>query len=62
MLVRGTIYVPEGDVKVNGSAGALTLDQVIAWRFTVNGSTGSIIRALDDQGFVKLFSAAGLVE
>jgi len=62
MSVRGTIYVPEGDVKVNGSAGALTLDQVIAWRFKVNGSTGSIIRALDDDGFVKLFSAAGLVE
>jgi hypothetical protein len=62
MAVRGTIYVPEGDVKVNGSAGELILDQIIAWRFKVNGETGSIIQALDDQAFVKLFSAAGLVE
>ena len=62
MAVRGTIYVPEGDVKVNGSAGELILDQIIAWRFKVTGETGSIVQALDDQGFVKLFSAAGLVE
>ena len=62
MMVRGTIYVPTGDVKVNGSGGTLTMDQVIAWRFKVNGATGSIMRALNELDYVYLFRAAGLVE
>ena len=60
--VRGTIYAPTGDVKINGSAGQLTMDQIIAWRFKVNGSTGSVMRALNELDYVYLFRAAGLVE
>lgn len=42
MEVAGTIYVPSGDVFVNGNAGTITLDQVIAWTFTINGNGGTI--------------------
>ena len=60
--VRGTIYVPSGDVKINGSGGTVTTDQVIAFRFTINGAPGSQINVLYDQNFTFNFSAAGLVE
>jgi hypothetical protein len=62
MAVRGTIYAPTGDVKVNGNDGQLTLDQVIASTFVVNGSPGSQILALDSEDYVLLFYGAGLVE
>jgi hypothetical protein len=59
--VRGTIYVPYGDVKVNGSSGTMTVDQVIAWTFKITGNSGTI-NVLNDQDFVFQFTAAGLVE
>jgi len=60
--VRGTIYVPAGDVQANGSGGQVaTVDQVIAYRFLVNGSGGTI-NILFDTDNVVTFSAAGLVE
>lgn len=62
MSVRGLIYVPTGDVKVNGSAGKLTIDQVIGSTFKVDGAPGSQIEALKSEDFVFLFYAAGLVE
>jgi hypothetical protein len=62
MAVRGTIYAPLGDVKVNGNDGQLTLDQVIASTFQVAGSPGSQILALNSEDYVILFYAAGLVE
>lgn len=40
--VAGTIYVPAGDVKVNGSTGTLILDQVIASTYVINGNGGTI--------------------
>jgi putative Flp pilus-assembly TadE/G-like protein len=40
--VAGTIYVPKGDVRVNGSTGTLILDQVIASTYVINGNTGTI--------------------
>ena len=62
MDVRGTIYVPAGDVKVKGSAGQLTMDQIIAGTFKVNGAPGSSILALKDEEYIVRLRAAGLVE
>jgi len=62
MVVRGTIYVPQGEVKVNGSSGTLTLDQVIANTFAINGAPGSNILALRDNDYIIKLRGAGLVE
>jgi len=62
MNVRGTIYVPAGDTKVNGSSGDLTMDQIIANRYTVNGSPGSTLLALKEVDKIAKLTAAGLVE
>ena len=59
--VAGTIYVPAGDVEVNGNAGTITLDQVIAWTFKVNGNGGTI-EVLYRSGVQAHVSGAGLVE
>jgi len=61
MVVRGSIYAPNGDVKVNGNEGGVTLDQVIAWTFFASGNGGTIL-ALDENDNVYQFNAAGLVE
>lgn len=61
MDVRGTVYAPNGDVKVNGNEGGVTLDQVIAWTFFASGNGGKIL-ALDENDNVYQFNAAGLVE
>lgn len=60
--VRGTIYVPSGDVKVNGSGGEVTVDQVIAFRFQINGAPGSVINVLYDSDFLYGGTAYGLIE
>jgi hypothetical protein len=62
MLVRGTIYVPFGDVKVNGGSGTLTMDQVIANTYVVFGAPGSLIKVLKEEFFRFKLLAAGLVE
>jgi hypothetical protein len=62
MDVRGTIYVPAGDVKVNGGSGTLTLDQTIARTFVVYGSSGSQIQLLEEDEFTFTLLEAGLVE
>ena len=61
LLVRGTIYVPYGDVRANGDSGSVTVDQVIAWRFTFNGNVGNI-NVLNNQDFVFQLTSVGLVE
>lgn len=61
MEVAGTIYVPSGDVVVNGSSGTLTLDQVIGWRFQINGNGGTI-EILYRSGVTAQVSGVGLVE
>jgi len=61
MDVRGTIYLPSGDVKINGNDGDLVMDQVIARTFKVNGNDGDIL-ALKDTDNIYKFNAAGLVE
>jgi hypothetical protein len=61
MEVAGTIYVPSGDVFVNGNAGTIILDQVIAWTFTINGNGGTIdVRYRS--GVQAKISGVGLVE
>lgn len=61
MEVAGTIYVPSGDVKVNGSASTLILDQVIASTYVINGSGGTIdVRYRS--GVTARVSGLGLVE
>lgn len=60
--VRGTIYVPTGDVKVNGSGGTVTVDQIIAFRFQINGAPGSQVNVLYDSDFLFGFTAQGLIQ
>ena len=62
MDVRGTIYVPAGDVKVNGNSGDLTMDQIISNVYKINGSPGSTVLALKEIDKIAQLSAAGLVE
>jgi hypothetical protein len=59
--VRGIVYVPTGEVKVNGSNSLFTLDQVIADTFKINGS-GGMIKVLRETGVDAEISAVGLVE
>jgi len=59
--VRGTIYIPLGQVKANGNGGTLTLDQVIAYDFKIDGNSGTV-NVLNDQDFVFQLTAVGLVE
>jgi Flp pilus assembly protein TadG len=61
MDVRGTIYLPSGDVKVNGNEGDLVMDQIISQTYVVNGNNGDIL-ALKDKDHIFKFTAAGLVE
>ena len=67
--LRGTVYAPGGTVYVNGNSATdadgnpleFTLDQVIAYRYTLNGNGGSIL-ALNDGNYVFELNAAGLIE
>ena len=61
MDVRGTIYLPTGDVKINGNEGDLVMDQIISMTYVVNGNGGDIL-ALKDKDHIFKFTAAGLVE
>jgi Flp pilus assembly protein TadG len=59
--VRGIIYAAQGDVKVNGSASAFSMDQVIASTFKINGSGGTV-NVLREAGVDAIIQAVGLVE
>jgi len=59
--VRGIIYAPRGDVKVNGSASVISMDQVIADTFKINGNGGTI-NILKETGVDAKIEAVGLVE
>jgi hypothetical protein len=59
--VMGIIYVPGGQVKLNGNGGTLVTDQIIADTFDINGNGGTI-RALRGTGVDANMIAAGLVE
>jgi len=59
--VRGIIYAPEGDVRVNGSSSDFTMDQVIANTFLIDGSGGTV-NVLRETGVDAEIAAIGLVE
>jgi len=59
--VRGIVYVPLGDVKVNGSASVFSMDQIIANTFKINGSGGTV-NVLRETGVDADISAVGLVD
>lgn len=59
--VRGIIYAPAGDVRVNGSSSVFTMDQVIANTFLIDGSGGTV-NVLRETGVDAEISAIGLVE
>jgi hypothetical protein len=60
-VVEGIIYAPVGDVKLNGNGGTLTVDQIIAFTYQINGGGGTI-DVLRNVGVDALITAAGLVE
>jgi len=59
--VRGIVYVPAGDVKVNGSNSVFSMDQVIANTFMINGNGGTV-NVLRESGVDAIISAVGLVQ
>jgi hypothetical protein len=59
--VQGIIYVPAGQVKLNGNGGTLVVDQIIADTYDINGNGGTI-KVLRDTGIDAVIVAAGLVE
>jgi hypothetical protein len=59
--VRGIIYLPNGDLKVNGSNSVFTMDQIIAQTFQINGNGGTV-NVLRETGVDAKISAVGLVE
>lgn len=58
--VRGLIYVPAGDVKVTGSGGTMTMDQIIAGTFKISGDGN--FNVLREYGIDARISGVGLVE
>jgi hypothetical protein len=68
--LRGVVYSPRGQVYVNGNSATdpdtgeaieFTLDQVIAYTYTLNGNGGSIL-ALNDGDYGFELRAVGLIE
>ena len=59
--VRGIIYLPGGDLKVNGSSSVFSMDQVIAQTFSIQGNGGTV-NILREMGVDTEISAVGLVE
>jgi hypothetical protein len=59
--VRGIVYVPLGEVKVNGAASEFTMDQVIADTFYISGNGGTV-NVLRETGVDAVISGVGLVE
>lgn len=59
--VMGIIYVPGGQVKLNGNGGTLIVDQIIADTFDINGN-GGMIKVLRGTGVDAVIVAAGLVD
>lgn len=59
-VVAGLIYIPSGDIKLNGNEGTLTLGQVIAGTYKINGD--GYFYVTDDDLFEAIIRAAGLVD
>jgi Flp pilus assembly protein TadG len=61
MAVRGLIYAPAAEIRVNGSGATVTVDQIIASTFNINGGGGTI-SIEQDSDFLPELVLAGLVE
>jgi hypothetical protein len=59
--VLGIIYVPGGQIKLNGNGGTLIVDQIIADTFDINGNGGTI-KVMRGTGIDAVIVAAGLVD
>ena len=59
--VEGIVYVPAAQIKLNGNGGFLTLDQVIADNYLIDGGGGRI-DVLHGVGVDAVIVAAGLVD
>lgn len=59
--VMGIIYVPGGQVKLNGNGGTLITDQIIANTYDINGNGGTI-KVMRGDGVDAVIVAAGLVD
>jgi hypothetical protein len=59
--VMGIVYVPGGQIKLNGNGGTLITDQVIANTYDINGNGGTI-RVMRGAGVDAVIVAAGLVD
>jgi hypothetical protein len=59
--VEGMVYVPEGQIKLNGDGGTLIVDQIIADTYLIDGGGGTI-KVLARTGFESVITAAGLVD
>lgn len=57
----GIIYVPGGQIKLNGNGGTLITDQVIANTYDINGNGGTI-KVMRGTGIDAVIVAAGLVD
>jgi len=60
-IVEGIVYVPGGQIKLNGNGGTLIVDQIIANTFDINGNGGTI-KVLRNKGIDAIITAAGLVD
>ena len=59
--VLGIIYVPGGQIKLNGNGGTLIVDQIIADTYDINGNGGTI-KVMRGTGIDAVIVAAGLVD
>jgi hypothetical protein len=59
--VMGIIYVPGGQIKLNGNGGTLVTDQIIANTYDINGNGGTI-KVMRGAGVDAVIVAAGLVD
>jgi hypothetical protein len=62
LILTGTVYVPSGTVRLNGSDSTATLSaQIICWTFEVNGSGASLTLNYDPADLLHV-KGVGLVE
>jgi hypothetical protein len=59
--VEGMVYVPSGDVRLNGNGGTLTVGQIIANTYMIDGGHGTI-QVTEDDLYKAIIVAAGLVD
>jgi hypothetical protein len=60
-IAEGIIYVPKGQIKLNGNGGTLIVDQIIADNYLIDGNGGTI-KVLRGDGVDAVIVAAGLVD